>query len=75
MTDIFESPDGGHTVYVRKSNSAQRVLVSEDEYALDRKRRFEWHQIWDKKDSNPALQKAVERVIMIYRLGKEHGKT
>ncbi|NBP58587.1 hypothetical protein EBU71_19030 [bacterium] len=73
MTDIFESPDGGHTIYVRKANSTERVLLSEDDYAKDRKKRFEWHQIWDAKDSNPALQKAVERVIMIYRLGKDNG--
>jgi len=71
--DIFESPDGGHTVYVRKPNSIERVLVSEDEYALDRKKRHEWNQIWDIKDSNPALQNAVERVIMIYRLSKDNG--
>ena len=75
MGQIFESPDGGHTVYVRQSNSTERALVSMDQYAIDRRNQLEWNEIWYKKDSNPALQKAVERVIMIYRLGKEDGKT
>lgn len=74
MTDIFESPDGGHTVYVRKPNSTERALVSMDQYAIDRRNQLEWNEIWYKKDSNPALQRAVERVIMIYRLSKENGQ-
>jgi hypothetical protein len=73
MTDIYESPDGGHTIYVRKHGSNERSLYKEDTYAKNIKRQQEWYQIWSHKDSNPALQKAVERVIMIYRLSKDNG--
>ena len=74
-TYIYESPDGGHTVYRRNLRENIRELISEDEYAKNRKLLQEWNKIWEVKDSNPTLQHAVERVIMIYKLSEQHGKT
>ncbi|NBO28712.1 hypothetical protein EB118_25345 [bacterium] len=68
MSKIYESPDGGHTIYERTPNSTKRVLISEDEYAIKQKQKIEWAHIWEIKDTNPALQKAAEHVIMLYKL-------
>lgn len=72
MTKIFESPDGGHTVYVRDAGSDKKELFFEDNIAIDRKNQQEWNKIWHHKDSNPALQRAMEQVIILYRLGKNN---
>ena len=67
---IYESPDGGHTVYQRNFDSNKRELVSEDDYAKKQRLKLEWIHIFEIADSNPALKKAVDRAIMIYRLSK-----
>lgn len=72
MTYIFESPDGGHTVYRRRARETTRELVSEDEWAQSEKLKREWMTIFDKRDTNPTLQKAVEQVIILYRLGSNY---
>jgi len=73
---IYESPDGGHTVYRRKiGEGPARELVFEDEFVQKAKARIEWLEIFDRKDSNPTLQAAMDRVILVHRLTKDHGKT
>jgi len=70
---IYESPDGGHTIYRRKIGETKKELVSEDEYVLNARARIEWLEIFDRKDSNPTLQAAMDRVILVHRLTKNHG--
>jgi len=70
---IYESPDGGHTVYRRRIGDKDKELISEDEYALDRRARIEWMEIFNRKESNPTLQAAIDRVILIHKLTKDHG--
>jgi hypothetical protein len=72
---IYESPDGGHTVYRRKIGDNTKELVYEDDYVHKAKLKMEWLEIFDRKDSNPTLQAAVDRVILVHRLTKDHGKT
>ena len=69
MSKIYESPDGGHTIYERDSGSTERKLIRIDEVALDKYNNIEWNKIWWKRNSNPTLKKAVEQVIILYRLG------
>ena len=75
---VFESPDGGNTVYSRESGSAKRELIKTydlrtrdgrplHEHLLEAKL---WGDIRRAADTNPALQDALERVIMIYKLIK-----
>ncbi len=71
MPKIYESPDGGHTIYSREQGSTERTLYSIDDVALDKYNNYEWNKIWWYRNSSPALKKAVEKVIMLYRLGKE----
>jgi len=71
---IFESPDGGKTVYARKSGSPQRQLhsISEDlmsQLAMSA-RESHWMAILHVSERSPALQEAIDRVITIYELTK-----
>lgn len=73
---VFESPDGGNTVYSREPGSAQRDLVKTydprthdgrplHDHIMESKL---WGDIRRAAETNPALQDALERAIMIYYL-------
>jgi hypothetical protein len=68
---IYESPDGGHTVYQRDFNSTKKELIYEDDWAKKQKAKLEWMRIFEMADSNPSLKKAVERIFILYRLIKK----
>jgi hypothetical protein len=70
---IYESPDGGHTIFRRKIGNNERELYSEDNFAIKTKARREWIEIFDRTDSHPTLQAAMDRVILVHRLTKNHG--
>ena len=70
---IFESPDGGNTVYSRELGSYKRKLLQEydsrthDAHIIEDKL---WGNIRRAARTNPTLQDALERAIMIYQLSK-----
>lgn len=73
---IFESPDGGHTVYEREIGSNQRRLTEKTKenvrHTLAKMQEDKmWGEIRRMADINPTMQDAVERVIMLYKLIKE----
>ena len=71
---IYESPDGGETVYVREPGSTQRRLHSESARAIDIREQVREDQLWGQirlaAKTNPALQNAIEQVKLIYHLSK-----
>jgi hypothetical protein len=73
--DVYESPDGGRTVYKRKSGSIDRVLHSIDptlEAEIEREReRNKWMDIFNTAERTPALQEAIDRAIMLYELSRD----
>lgn len=77
---IYESPDGGETIYVRSFGTTERILVStsakarEDARASEKEQVYLWKDMREQAKSNPALQKAIDRAIIIYKLGKEYGE-
>jgi hypothetical protein len=71
-TYIYESPDGGKTVYAREAGTNQRRLVGYSEGARDLDEHRLWNEIRIAARTNPALRKQVERVIMLYRLVQEN---
>jgi HD superfamily phosphodiesterase len=71
-TYIYESPDGGQTVYARESGTNQRHLVGYSEGAKDLDEHKLWNEIRMASRTNPALRKQVERVILIYQTIKDH---
>ena len=73
---IYETPDGGNTVYARPfgADLAQRKKVYENPEMLEEKAFFErWHMYKDileiSKD-NDVLAKLLEQVEILYRLNK-----
>lgn len=74
---IYESPDGGRTVYSRKSGQlpSQRVLVSKDpQLVLEEEMAAKWVQWKDiikLSKNNPTLADAIERVEVLYALIKK----
>ena len=71
---VFESPDGGETVYKRKFGDSERELHSVSEKKrnlIDELRETKlWGEIHRAAKTNPALQKALDRAILIYRLSE-----
>lgn len=72
--DVYESPDGGRTVYKRAHGTIERVLHKIDptlEAEILRERdRNKWMDIFNTSEHTPALQEAIDRVIVIYELAK-----
>jgi hypothetical protein len=72
---IYESPDGGRTVYARRPGSATRQLHSQDpslqmELAeLEREKR--WVDIFGARKNDPELDRLCEQVEIMYELGKK----
>jgi len=69
---IFESPDGGKTIYARKSGQdyTQRVCIQEDPDKKDRDRWLEWRDILAASKHNQGLADLVEKAETFYRLLK-----
>ena len=69
---IFESPDKGETVYVREEGSIDRYLVKENIPIHEQLKESQlWGYIHREAKTNPTLQKALDRAIMIYKLSKD----
>lgn len=78
MGKIFESPDGGITVYEREMGSTQRTLTEKSaELRRDIVAEMQENKLWGAirraAKTNPALQDALERAIVIYELSKDNG--
>lgn len=75
---IFESPDGGKTVYARKSGEKDRYLHSIDPDTARQLAKLAddlmWTDIRQMAEHNEALQKALDNAILIYKLSKDHAK-
>ena len=71
---IYESPDGGHTVYARRPGSRQRELHSQSEEQqlelaeLEQQKR--WVDIFQERKNNSDLDRLCEQVEMFYELGR-----
>jgi hypothetical protein len=78
MSKIFESPDGGETVYVRESSSTERAIYSES----PRKKNLHvsimesklWGDIHREAERNTTLKSAIDRVKMLYYLTEDYEK-
>ncbi len=66
---IYESPDGGKTVYSRKSGDTNRELVKWDDGRTERVLKFtHWRGILDLAETEPSLRDAVQQVEVLYEL-------
>ena len=71
---IYESPDGGETIYVRENGSKQRQLHSQSPRAVDLHEQIKEDKLWGNirraSKTNPTLKQALDEAILIYQLSK-----
>lgn len=65
-TYIYERD--GDTVYAREIGSNERRVIGMDYPSVTS---VNWHDVVVVSKTNPALQHALERVIMLYKLSKD----
>lgn len=70
--DIFESPDGGETVYARKQGTTERTMVYQSAKARraieDRQRTKLWDSIHRASNHDPILKDMLDRIEVYYTL-------
>jgi hypothetical protein len=71
---IYESPDGGETIYARESGGTERHLISISLKRRQRDKELADRQLWDdirkQSETNEALKTALEHCILLYYIGK-----
>jgi hypothetical protein len=73
-TYVFESPDGGKTIYRRTTGNAHRELWYEADEVVSLRREVtedqEWHQIRQAAKKDPTLAHMLEEVKMYWILSR-----
>jgi hypothetical protein len=71
---IYESPDGGQTVYIRRPGESQRQLHQQSSERQDLLQTMKEDKLWGDirraAKTNPTLQRALDEAVMIYQLSK-----
>jgi len=71
---IFESPDGGRTVYARNPGSKTRTLHSQDPGLQQELKELEsqkrWVDIFQARRDNAELDRLCEQVEILYELAR-----
>lgn len=70
-TVVYESPDGGHTLYSRRLGHAERTLVYQSHTVNLRNRWQTWGEILKAAQDNPTLEDAIQKAEMLYVIIKE----
>ena len=69
---IYESPDGGHTVYRRHPGTLDRELVSVDKETQDKLSQIKQDRLWSNirkcAEADPALQEMLDAIRIYYEL-------
>jgi hypothetical protein len=68
---IYESPDGGKTVYSRKSGSSDRIMIKEDTSQHYVTKWYEWKEILKLAETEPSLANAINKAEMLYVILKK----
>lgn len=72
---VYETPDGGHTVYKRKIGTTDRYLTAESaarigEIVVELKESAEWTEIRQAAQTNPVLKDMLDQIREYYYLTK-----
>lgn len=70
MPKIYESPDGGATIYEREFGASERHIIKQASYdrLLEDKM---WGEIRRMAETNPAMREYADKCIELYHLLKE----
>jgi hypothetical protein len=72
MPKIYESPDGGATIYEREIGEPYRTLVKENNWLLNKMSEDKmWGEIRRMAETNPAMREYTDKCIELYHLLKE----
>lgn len=70
---VYEKANG--VTYAREAGSIERIVIGEDYEVTTRRNEMRdsqlWYDICEAARTNPTLQEALERVIIIYYLSKQ----
>lgn len=69
---IYESPDGGKTIYARKSGTVNREMIYQDPSIHYLARWHEWKEILRAADDNITLNDLIKKVEEVYALVKDN---
>ena len=69
---VYESPDGGLTTYAREVGTNERVMIGQSWQARELVEQRMWAEIYQHRNQNTALQRAVEECIIIYKLSEDY---
>lgn len=70
-TYVYERADG--KIYAREIGKTDRKLIGYDLVSSPEKRNLNmWNDILIESETNPTLQKALDRVIMLYKMSKAY---
>ena len=68
---VYESTDGGKTIYCRSSRDSERKLIYQDPQLDWRTRWYNWRDIIQAAENNTALDDVIKKAEMVYDLIKE----
>jgi hypothetical protein len=72
---VFESPDGGRTVYARSPGTTKRELHWQDpklqQELKDLEKSKRWVEIFQSRRDDPELNHLCEQVEILYELGRK----
>lgn len=75
-TIVYESPDGGKTVYARRSGTVERTLHWQDSELRDTLDSIKEDKLWGEirraAKKNSALQELLDQVKVLYLLQNEN---
>ena len=69
---VYESPDGGQTIYERDVGSSERILIKENTSLISQIREDQlWGNIRREAKTNKTLADILEQAKMVYALIKK----
>lgn len=68
---VYESPDGGQTIYARKQGSPDRTLIHQSMEARANLRWYKLKEIVHLAQTDPVINDALSKLEMLYVLKKE----
>lgn len=66
---IFESPDGGKSIFARPPHIVDRIEITPESQELNHLW-FQWRDILTAAKTNPALKAALDQAQIIYELSR-----
>jgi hypothetical protein len=74
-TYIYESPDGGDTVYAREAGKTERIMIGQNTRAKSLMEKIQEDKLWGDirrmSETDPAMAELLERAKVYYYLKNE----